>query len=82
MSKNGSSAVKGLTSSSLSPLPVEQWKSSAVKIPHPHIKAYQPQLMGRGLRRLFKTKTSAKNYALAVVMRYKNLLENQRNNDK
>lgn len=75
MSNNGSVATRRFTSSVLSPLPVEQWDASATKVPHPYIKAYQPHIMDRGLRRFFKTKTSASNYALAVIMRYKRLLE-------
>lgn len=75
MRENGTRSESTMTISPLSRIPVERWSSSAVRFPHPLIKAYQPSIMSRGLRRLFKTKTSAQNYALAVKMRYERLLE-------
>jgi hypothetical protein len=74
--ENGNNYEKNTpTTSMLSTIPVELWKADSRRIPHPNYKAYQPMIMNRGLRRLFKTKTSASNYAFGVVMRYKKLLK-------
>jgi hypothetical protein len=75
MNDNGNDDITTMTISSLSHIPVKLWRVNSVKVPHPNIKAYQPILQKRGLRRLFKTKTSANNYALAVRMRYISLLD-------
>lgn len=74
MNSNGHYGENIQTMSALSSIPVELWKSHSMRIPHPRVKAYQPVVGREGLKRLFKTRTSANNYALAVKLRYISLL--------
>lgn len=79
MSENGKKDEDIQATTQANPVTLELWKAHAVRIRHPNYKAYQPVLGKEGLKRLFKTKTSASNYSLAVKMRYIKLLKEMEN---